>query len=85
MMPERYSFLALLALAGTKVVRVRVSLPLRSIAHADDKLQAHHQDTGVSQHNKDVFAHIMAEGVELLVGQRTGNEEECQVEIRLVM
>jgi len=44
-------------------------LPLRSITHRNNELQAHNQDTSVSQHDEDILANIVTEGIDLLVAK----------------
>lgn len=58
-------------------------LPLRSVAHRNNELQAHNQDTRVSQHDEDIFAHVVTEGIDLLVAKGASDEVECQVEVCL--
>jgi hypothetical protein len=61
----------------------REDSPLRSITHGKDKLETHHQDTSVSQHDEDVVSKIMPEWVNLVISERTGNEIEGEIEVCL--
>lgn len=57
--------------------------PLRSIAHRENELETHNQNTSISEYNKDIFAHIVAEWIHLLVRKRACNEEKCKVKVCL--
>jgi hypothetical protein len=65
--------------------REREDSPLRSIAHGEDKLETHHQNTTVSQHNEDVHSEIMPEWVNLVISERPGNEIESEIEVCLFL
>lgn len=60
-----------------------MNIPLRTITQRNDKLQAHDQNTGISQHNEDVLAHIVTKWIELLISERASDEVESKIEIRL--
>ena len=54
---------------------------LRPVAHAQYELEADQQDAGVAEDDKDVFADVMAKGVDFGICQASSDEVEGQVEV----
>lgn len=54
---------------------------LGPVAHAEDELQADEQHAGVAEDDEDVFPEVVAEGVDLGVGETARDEVEGEVEV----
>ena len=53
-----------------------------SITHGEDKLCADEKYAGIPQDCKDYFADVVAERINSLVAERSGDEVEGEVEVR---